>query len=346
MKKIPIIYLCGDRSPYGMAHMVSVIKYFDVKAIIIADEKRWSYFRRFLLGGEIYWYTKKIRIFRVAIEDILRKPRVFYRAQKQKKLLNSFGVPLLEMNDVNSRESISRIMSFSPEILVSAAYPQIFSQDLIGATPRGALNFHPSLLPKFRGAHPHYWCLATGEKKSGVTAHFMTSRIDDGDIIAQRSFDLDGFYYADLYKKIIEITPKLVEDVALFLNDANAIPIPQDENLATVFRNDREIHRRLDFHRMSSQELYSRIRAGGGYALHRGIRIYIVRVDVVSHNRHMTNNIGVPAGTIVDISAEGVIVNTVDQEFLVIKSVKWGRKSKSFSAWVARFEINIGERLA
>ena len=345
MKKISIVFLCGDRSPYGMAHLAVIAECFDVKAIIIADNDRWGIFRQCLLGGEIHCYTKRSKRFFSTIKEIAKKPLVLYRKIKHKKLLNSFGVPVIELNDANSKESIILISKFSPEVLISAAYPQIFDQKLISITPRGAVNFHPSLLPKFRGAHPHYWCLATGEKQSGVTAHFMTSRIDDGDIIAKRSFSLDNLYYADLYKKIIETTPELVRDVAFFLDDPNARPVPQGLNEVTSFRNDREIHRRLDFNSMNSQELFNRIRAGGGYTLHRGVRLYIEKVEVVGHNRHMTNNLSVPAGTIVDISAEGVVIFTVDHAFLVLKRVRWGRKANSFVEWVRKFDINIGEIL-
>jgi len=346
MKKLSSVFLCGDRSPYGMAHLAPITEYFDVKAIIVADSYRWDYFRKCLSGGETYCYTSKFKKIYVAIKDFAKKPFVFYREQKHNRRLNSFGIPLVKLNDVNSREAFSLIKGLSPDVLISAAYPQIFSQELINIAPRGAVNFHPSLLPKCRGAHPHYWCLATGEKQGGVTAHFMTSRIDDGDIIAQRAFDLDGIYYDELYKKIIKITPALVNDVALFLNNPDARPIRQDESIATVFRNDREIHRRLDFSRMSSLELFNRIRAGRSYVFFRGVRIYIERADIVSHNRHMTNNLSVSEGMVVDISSEGVVVSTIDHAFLVLKRVKWGRKVKPFTAWVAKFDVKIGETIA
>jgi hypothetical protein len=51
----------------------------------------------------------------------------------------------------------------------------------------------------------------------------------------------------------------------------------------------------------------------------------------------------VSAGTIVDINAEGVVISTVDDAFLVLKNVRWGQKTKSFTSWVAKFDINIGE---
>jgi methionyl-tRNA formyltransferase len=259
--------------------------------------------------------------------------------------LKSFGVPVVEFNDANSPDSREIIGRYSPDVLLSAAYPQIFTQQLIEATPGGAINFHPSLLPRFRGAHPHYWCLATGEKLGGVTAHYMTTRLDSGDIIAQRAIDLQGLYYGDLYRKIIAITPDLVRDVSMFLSDPGARALPQDGRLATIFRNDREIHRRLDFQGLDSTELLNRIRAGGAHALHRGRRIYIHRAQVLQRNRHMTNHIAVPPGIILDMDERGVFVATKDRAFLVIESVQWARKPSSFDAWVARFRIQIGERL-
>lgn len=342
MKKISCVFLCGDRSPYGMAHLTAIAEHFDLNAIIVADRTRWSNFRRALSGGDMSDFKKISARLLTFAEAVLRKPLEVYGDKRQKSRLNSFGVPVIEINDANSEHSIALISSYLPELILSAAYPQIFSIDLIAVAPRGAINFHPSLLPRFRGAHPHYWCIASGEQFGGVTAHYMTKEIDDGDIIAQRSFDMTGLYYPDVYKKIVECTPALVADVANFLSKQDARAIPQDKSLASIYRNDREIHRRLDFDSMDSRELHNRIRAGDAYIFHQGKRVIIDRADIVDYNRNMTNNIQVPPGVIVDISESGVIVSTKDNVYIVLKMVRWGRRSRVFSDWVIAFDIRIG----
>jgi methionyl-tRNA formyltransferase len=173
----------------------------------------------------------------------------------------------------------------------------------------------------------------------------MTPQLDSGDIIAQCSFNLEGLYYNELYKKIIKITPKLVHKVLNFVNSTNALASPQKSVEATIFRNDREIHRKLDFNTMESQKLLNLVRAGRSYLFYNGLQIYIEQAVVVDNNRHMLNNIKPSPGTIVDINEDGVVVITLDQTFLIIKKVRWRIKSKKSSSWVKKCNMNIGEVL-
>lgn len=328
-----------------MAHLAPIAKHFELRMIGVADPQCWAQFRRALAGGKVYNFKTRFRRILGGTEELLRKPLLFYRQRKHQRHLRSFGAPVAEFNDANSSRAIELIRTYSPDLIISAAYPQIFTEALINAAPKGAVNFHPSLLPRFRGAHPHYWCVATGEERSGITAHYLTTRLDSGDVISQRQFDITGLYYSELYKNIIELTPALVEDVATFMNDPAARPIPQNNGLATLFRNDREIHHRLDFQSMGSSELFNRVRAGGAYTLYNGKRIGIVRTEVLQRNRHMTNGITVPPGIIVDIAENGVVVATKDSKFLAIQSVQRGRKPRPFAVWVAKSNVRIGERL-
>lgn len=343
--KVGAIFLCGDRSPYGLGHLEAIAEHFNVKALIVADRTRWAHFRYVLSGGKTYVYqTTAMRAWQ-RLKNAVKWWLYLLREARHRKRLRSIGAPVYVLNDVNSSNALQLIKSLNPEVLISAAYPQIFKKPLLDIPPRGAINFHPSLLPRCRGAHPHYWCLASGEKLGGVSAHYMTEQIDGGDIIAQRSFGIDGLYYHDLYNKIIEETPHLVSSVAEFLNKNNATPTPQNESLATVFRNDREIHHRLDFLQMTASQLHNRIRAGGAYGLFRGTRTGIVLAEIFIKNRHMINGVGMLPGVIVDIDSSGVWVATKDCEFLVVKKLTDRGKVRHFSNWISDNKIQIGERL-
>ena len=342
--KVSAVFLCGDRSPYGMAHLEAIAEHFNLKALVVADNARWAHFRYVLSGGETYIYQKATMRWSRKLKDFARRSLAFVRETQHKKRLKSTGAPIYVFNDVNSLEALRLIKSLNPQVLISAAYPQIFKKSLLDIAPRGAINFHPSLLPRCRGAHPHYWCRATGEKLGGVTAHYMTERIDDGDIIVQRAFDLDGLYYNDLYRKIIEETPPLVSSVAEFLTDNKATPIPQNESLMTFFRNDREIHHRLDFLQMTASQLHNRIRAGGAYGLFRGKHTGIVQAEVSINNRHMTNEVYAPPGVIVDIDSNGIWVATKDGQFLIVNKLTDNGKLLHFTKWIANNEVQIGAR--
>src|SRR5262249_53186511 len=150
------------------------------------------------------------------------------------------GIEVLQTFDANAPSFVRRICDLAPNVLLCAAYPQILSKEMIGAARRAAINFHPSVLPKFRGAHPHFWAIAKGERTGGVSAHLMTERIDDGDIVAQITFSIADYYYEDYYRKIIAETPQLVGEVFKFVTDPDSKAVKQDSTLATFFKNDKE----------------------------------------------------------------------------------------------------------
>jgi methionyl-tRNA formyltransferase len=342
--KIPAIFFCGDRSPYGLAHLEAIAKLFDLKGLVIADELRWVKFRYALTGGETYKFLTPLDYGLHRFKKVIQWPFVTVQEAAHQWHLKKLGIPVFVVHDVNSSSAFNLIQSLSPQVLISAAYPQIFKKPLLDIAPRGAINFHPSLLPRCRGAHPHYWSLATGERLGGLSAHFMTEQIDDGDIIAQRSFDLEGFYYEDLYKKIIEETPLLVAAVADFLKNEQSKAIPQNEELATIFRNEREIHRRLDFIQMSGKQLHDRVRAGRAYSIFRGKRIQISRMQIAGSNRHEVNDILVSPGVITDMDETGIWVATNDRQFVIINELIGPKKILDFRKWVSKMGVQVGEK--
>lgn len=92
------------------------------------------------------------------------------------------GVRVIEIGDINSEEFVSRIQEPSHGIV--AGFSQLFRQPAIDCFTTLA-NFHPSILPYYRGAIPSYWVLKNGERASGFTLHGITSRIDSGPILYQ-----------------------------------------------------------------------------------------------------------------------------------------------------------------
>jgi methionyl-tRNA formyltransferase len=348
VKMTSCVFLCGDRSPYGVAHLEPIVRCFDLRAIVIADTKRWKTFREALSGGERHEYSQRESGIRSAAKRIAGMPRTIYRERRHQRRLGAPGVQLIQVNDANASDVKSRLRAFSPDILLSAAYPQILDGELLEIAPLKAVNFHPSLLPRCRGAHPHYWCLATGEDTGGVTAHFMTKRIDRGDIIAQRSIDLRCLYYADLYKRIVDETPHLVEDVARFLADPKAQATPQDESRESYFKNDRDVDRRLDFNQLNASELWNRIRAGRAHTTLRGHRIDVERAHIPDAGAASSDRLPLP-GTIVGIAGEGVAVATMKsapgQHILIIESIRSGRRIIPFARWTESYGMGIGDKL-
>ncbi len=101
-----------------------------------------------------------------------------------KRSAEARGIPVFQPEDVNAPESLEHIRALGPELLVTAAYGQILSADLLSIPRLGGINLHGSVLPSYRGASPVARAIQNGDTTTGVTVIRMTPRIDAGGIIA------------------------------------------------------------------------------------------------------------------------------------------------------------------
>src|SRR5207302_10920127 len=95
------------------------------------------------------------------------------------------NVPVFQPESVNTAEGVAELKKLAPDLLVVAAYGQILSRDVLSVPPRGGINVHASLLPKYRGAAPIAWAIYHGETRTGVSIIKMSVHLDAGDILAQ-----------------------------------------------------------------------------------------------------------------------------------------------------------------
>ena len=96
-----------------------------------------------------------------------------------------YGIPAIAPLDPNAGDWPARVAACRPDFLFSFYYRLLLKAPLLALAPRGALNMHGSLLPKYRGRAPVNWALIHGETQTGATLHYMTEKPDDGDIVAQ-----------------------------------------------------------------------------------------------------------------------------------------------------------------
>jgi len=104
--------------------------------------------------------------------------------------LKSHGIPWFEINDVNDPLFLDCLRGSIPDLVLSIFTGQRFGSDLLSIPRIGCINVHFGQLPEYRGLHTSFWSLYNGERESGVSIHFMNSRLDGGPIIAQRRFPL------------------------------------------------------------------------------------------------------------------------------------------------------------
>ncbi len=111
------------------------------------------------------------------------------------KLAGDFDVPFHHVRDADKKaheaEMLRRLADYQVDVVVLARYMRILSPDFVWRFPHRIVNIHPSLLPAFPGAVPYRQALDRGVRVAGVTAHLVTTDLDQGPILAQHAFPVD-----------------------------------------------------------------------------------------------------------------------------------------------------------
>ena len=98
--------------------------------------------------------------------------------------------PVLQPDNLRDDGFLLGLKSYQPDLMVVVAF-RILPSEVFTIPPRGTLNLHASLLPKYRGAAPIQWALINGEKETGVTTFFIEEKVDTGRVIMQRRIAID-----------------------------------------------------------------------------------------------------------------------------------------------------------
>ena len=98
------------------------------------------------------------------------------------------GIPVLDFARV--RDNVPALSALGADVLVTCAYGQILTQEVLDAFPAGVYNIHASLLPRWRGASPIQHAILAGDRETGVTVMRTDIGLDTGDILLRESFPL------------------------------------------------------------------------------------------------------------------------------------------------------------
>lgn len=118
--------------------------------------------------------------------------RVAHGRCSVKDVARANGIPHRVVTDSNAPGFVRHIKRLGVDLIISYSAPQILKEELLHTPRYGVVNVHGSLLPDFRGCLPSFWHLYCGAKRGGATVHYMSAKIDDGDIIGQGSVDISG----------------------------------------------------------------------------------------------------------------------------------------------------------
>jgi len=158
-------------------------------------------------------------------------PFPFYEEKNISQYAEELGIKAVD--DFNWEDVKKVISGYSPELLLVASFHRVIPEEIIKLVPF-CVNFHPSLLPKYRGPTPIDWVIFNKEKKTGITAHWLTKGLDEGDILIQNELLIEeGETKNGLFEKLAILAAKTSRQTVRKLKSGNTSATPQDASQAT-----------------------------------------------------------------------------------------------------------------
>lgn len=227
-------------------------------------------------------------------------------------------VPVLQPEKLNEA-FIAELQKFQPSVGVMAAYGKIVPKAVLDVFPKGVLNVHPSLLPKWRGSSPIQAAIAAGDAETGITIMLTDERMDHGPILAQEKVALRGDEVAGKLTQelFLQGASMLSKTLPLWL-EGKFVPQPQEHVNATFTKLLSRENGKIDWNQ-SVETIVRLVRAydpwpGTFTILPDGTRLKILKASAANRKEET------PSGTI----AKGS-----NGEFLVRARDGWVRLDKA-----------------
>lgn len=219
----------------------------------------------------------------------------------------ALGLLVLAPHRLRAPESIAAIRALQPDLLVLADYGQIVPPELLDLPRHGALNLHPSLLPRHRGATPVAAAILAGDDTTGMTLMRMDAGLDSGPIVVQERVRIAAAETApELEARLAEVAARLLADSLAAWLDGQLPATPQADGGMTMTRPLLRADGRLDPTR-PAVELERQVRAyqpwPGTYAETDARRLLIWRAEAVGDDADL------PPGTVV-ADGDGLAIAT------------------------------------
>lgn len=158
------------------------------------------------------------------------------------------SVPYMESDNVNAPSDIEIIAENQPDLFVVVAFGQKIGDELINLPPKGAINVHASLLPKYRGAAPINWVIVNGERQTGISIIALVGKMDAGDILAQQECEIGPDETAgQLHDRLARVAAPLLLKTIDKIEDGSVVYTGQDHSKATLAPKLKKSDAFLDF---------------------------------------------------------------------------------------------------
>ncbi len=267
-----------------------------------------------------------------------RKPRPTAVA----KTAQALDLPLLKVEDVNAPEVVAQLRATQAEVGVLVAFGQLLKDEVLESFPRGIVNLHYSLLPRWRGAAPIARAILAGDKITGVTLMRVVRKLDCGDIIVQDQLKIGEQETAgELEAALTEKGSRLLIEALPDYVAGRLEPRPQDESRATYAAKIKPEELELDWNRCA-EELARQVRAlspkPAARAEVRGVKLRVLRAKAIDRESQEAAP-GTLAGC---IKQQGPVIQCGAGKLLLLEVIPAGRKRMSGWAFACGQRLQAG----
>jgi len=177
------------------------------------------------------------------------------------QLAREHGLPVALAEDLDDAALAAAVAAARPEFLFSFYFRRMLPPEVLALAPRGALNMHGSLLPRYRGRVPVNWAVLHGERETGATLHAMTVKPDRGGIVDQQAVPiLPDDTAAEVFDKVTVAAEIALDRCLPALLAGTAVLREQDQSRASYFGGRRPEDGRIDWRAAGSTTWCARSR--------------------------------------------------------------------------------------
>jgi methionyl-tRNA formyltransferase len=265
------------------------------------------------------------------------------RADPVKQKAVDLGIPVRQHKSLKAPEVGGEFAAYNADLAILAFVTQIVPEQVFSVPRFGSICFHPSLLPKYRGASAINWALINGESVTGLTLFWVDRGIDTGPILLQKEVsvepdDTTGSLY---FNKIFPLGIEAIGEAVDLINAGDPPRIVQDESQATYDPPCRDEHAKIDWSK-PAQQIYNLIRGcdpqPGAQTTYNGklVRIFDARLQNGAKNA--------PAGQVTGIGDEEITI-ALNDGTLGVKKMRGEGGKISAAEFAKQANLKVGDRL-
>lgn len=253
-------------------------------------------------------------------------------------------IPLFQPLKMKDPEFSQTLADWKPDLIAVAAFGRILPSAILSLPPRGCINVHGSLLPKYRGAGPIQWAIINGETETGITTMLMDEGMDTGAMLLQEVIPITPDDTAGtLSPRLAELGGRLLVETIARLKAGTLVPRPQDASQATMAPLLKKEDGVIDW-ALPATVLVNRVRGlspwPGAYTTTAGGDRWTIWRALV-----LPGPVTKPPGTVVGVTTEAIHVATREGVLAVTELQPANSRRMAVSQYLAGHPVAVGERL-